>query len=237
MTGPTTYPPPPHMYIINIHMFICMYMHTICTHIYTHLIIHVCTCMHVQVVLAYRYTSITSVMLLDCFAIPCAMLLSRLLLKSRYRRLHLVGVALCVTGLGVTVLSDKMITGTEDSSYPHALLGDGLCLAGAALYAASNVLQARRAGLVLLFGVACRKGGWMWEISACPPIRLILLFCCLLLLVRPSTPFPTPDDCIHDHPSQEALVKAHDRAEFLGMLGALGAALSGMQVGWMVWWM
>jgi solute carrier family 35, member F1/2 len=37
-----------------------------------------------QVVLAYRYTSITSVMLLDCFAIPCAMLLSHLVFRSRW---------------------------------------------------------------------------------------------------------------------------------------------------------
>lgn len=36
-----------------------------------------------QVVLAYRYTSITSVTLLDCFAIPCAMMLSYLILGSR----------------------------------------------------------------------------------------------------------------------------------------------------------
>lgn len=30
---------------------------------------------------------------------------------------------------------------------------------------------------------------------------------------------------------QEVLVKAHDRAEFLGMLGVYGAALSFVQVG------
>lgn len=109
------------------------------------------------------------------------MLLSRLFLRSRYRPLHLAGVALCIAGLCLTVLSDRIVpskdTNTnnanndnDDDTYPHALLGDMLCLVGAALYAASNVMQ-------------------------------------------------------------EALVKAHDRAEFLGMLGAYGAALSFMQVG------
>lgn len=127
------------------------------------------------VVLAFRYTSITSIMLLDCFSIPCAMLLSCLFLGSRYRPLHLAGVALCVAGLCLTVLSDRIVPtkgGAHDQdwdTYPHALLGDVFCLIGAALYAASNVMQ-------------------------------------------------------------EALVKAHDRAEFLGMLGAYGAALSFMQV-------
>ena len=32
---------------------------------------------------AYNYTSITSVMLLDCFTIPCAMVLSAIFLKCR----------------------------------------------------------------------------------------------------------------------------------------------------------
>lgn len=114
------------------------------------------------VVLAYRYTSITSIMLLDCFSIPCAMILSRLFLGSRYRPLHLAGVALCVAGLCLTVLSDRIVPAKggahEDwDTYPHAMLGDAFCLIGAALYAASNVMQ-------------------------------------------------------------EALVKAYDRAEFLGML-------------------
>lgn len=127
------------------------------------------------VVLAFRYTSITSIMLLDCFSVPCAMLLSHLFLGSRYRPLHLAGVALCIAGLCLTVLSDRIVPtkgGTHDQdwdTYPHAILGDVFCLIGAALYAASNVMQ-------------------------------------------------------------EALVKAHDRAEFLGMLGAYGAALSFMQV-------
>lgn len=118
-------------------------------------------------------------MLLDCFSIPCAMLFSCLFLGSRYRVLHLAGVALCVAGLCLTVLSDHIVPAkgsaqNEDrDTYPHAMLGDVFCLIGAALYAASNVMQ-------------------------------------------------------------EALVKAHDRAEFLGMLGAYGAALSFMQVGGLI---
>ena len=36
------------------------------------------------VVKAFQYTSITSVTLLDCFSIPCAMLLTRVFLQSRW---------------------------------------------------------------------------------------------------------------------------------------------------------
>lgn len=55
---------------------------------------------------AYQYTSITSVMLLDCWTIPCVMVLTWFLLKTHYLRGHFIGVALCVLGLGLVLLSD-----------------------------------------------------------------------------------------------------------------------------------
>jgi drug/metabolite transporter (DMT)-like permease len=58
------------------------------------------------VVRAYQYTSITSVMLLDCFTIPCVLLLTRLILKTRYQARHFFGVTLCLSGLVLLVLSD-----------------------------------------------------------------------------------------------------------------------------------
>ena len=42
-------------------------------------------------VAAYRYTSLTSVTLLDCFTIPCALALSALVLRARYRPGHYAG--------------------------------------------------------------------------------------------------------------------------------------------------
>ncbi|KAM3572172.1 hypothetical protein VYU27_005799 [Nannochloropsis oceanica] len=123
------------------------------------------------VVLSFRYTSITSVLLLDGFAIPCTMLLSRLYLKSRFQLLHFVGVVACLAGLGVVVYSDyrvlhaheggsdedggqvmrvssstssavsSSVTTSAAATFPHALEGDLLTLLGAALYACSNVLQ------------------------------------------------------------------------------------------------
>lgn len=92
------------------------------------------------VVLAYRYTTVASVMLLDCFTIPSAMLLSKLFLGARYNRVHLAGVGVCLVGLGLTVVSDLLVNG-PDERYPDAWKGDLCCLAGAFLYAASNVTE------------------------------------------------------------------------------------------------
>ena len=88
-------------------------------------------------------------MLLDCFAIPAAMLFSYAFLKSRFSFWHFVGVCMCVCGLGVVVLSDYMLAGedgegdtrTHTDTHPQAVKGDLLCLLGAGLYASSNVMQ------------------------------------------------------------------------------------------------
>mmetsp|Transcript_33857 Transcript_33857/g.84370 ORF Transcript_33857/g.84370 Transcript_33857/m.84370 type:complete len:401 (-) Transcript_33857:113-1315(-) len=108
-------------------------------------------------VLAYRYTSMASVMLLDCATIPCVMVLSRIFLRASYQPRHFVGVALCVAGLGCAVASDWLcarsrvghdgLAGTMTSSEVGSvapsdpLRGDMLTLCGAALYAVSNTFQ------------------------------------------------------------------------------------------------
>lgn len=55
---------------------------------------------------AYQYTSLTSVMLLDCWSIPSVMLLTWLFLKTKYRFLKITGVVVCVAGLVLVVFSD-----------------------------------------------------------------------------------------------------------------------------------
>ncbi|CAB1352310.1 unnamed protein product [Coregonus sp. 'balchen'] len=76
------------------------------------------------VVKAYQFTTLTSIQLLDCFVIPVLMVLSWFFLKTRYRLVHFVAVAVCLLGVASDVL-----------------LGDGLVLVSAALYAVSNVCQ------------------------------------------------------------------------------------------------
>ncbi|CAM9445066.1 unnamed protein product, partial [Phaeothamnion confervicola] len=118
------------------------------------------------VVLSFRYTSITSVMLLDCFAIPSSMLLSAVFLGVRYTSWHFASIGLCLVGLVAMVASDNQ---KDDPERPYAVFGDLICLVGAFLYACCNV-------------------------------------------------------------TQESIVKNGHRQEFLGMTGALGAGLSGLQL-------
>ncbi|KAF7697047.1 solute carrier family 35 member F2 [Silurus meridionalis] len=92
------------------------------------------------VVLAYQFTTLTSIQLLDCFVIPVLMVLSWFFLKTRYRPLHFVAVAMCLLGVGAMVGAD-LLAGRDQGSHSHVLLGDGLVLISAALYAVSNMCQ------------------------------------------------------------------------------------------------
>lgn len=91
------------------------------------------------VVKAYQYTSLTSVMLLDCWSIPCVILLTWLFLKTKYRFRKYVGVAICVTGLVVVIFSD--VHASDRSSGSNPLKGDVLVISGSMLYAISNVSE------------------------------------------------------------------------------------------------
>eukprot|EP00291_Cryptomonas_curvata_P003772 CAMPEP_0172191046 /NCGR_PEP_ID=MMETSP1050-20130122/23464_1 /TAXON_ID=233186 /ORGANISM="Cryptomonas curvata, Strain CCAP979/52" /LENGTH=234 /DNA_ID=CAMNT_0012866013 /DNA_START=276 /DNA_END=978 /DNA_ORIENTATION=+ len=96
------------------------------------------------IVKAYQYTTITSVTLLDCFTVPCVVVLSAAILGVRYRVLHWLGILACLVGLVLIVFSDlsKAEPGPDPLPAPRdRLLGDGLVLCGAGLYAVSNTMQ------------------------------------------------------------------------------------------------
>lgn len=101
------------------------------------------------VVKAYQFTSLTSVMLLDAFTIPCVMVLSRCVFRKRYGWAELVGVAFALGGLSCNVLSDVVpaLGGAaaagegSPARAPIPWLGDVLVLFGSMLYAASNVAE------------------------------------------------------------------------------------------------
>lgn len=83
---------------------------------------------NVLVVTAYNYTSITSIMLLDCFSIPCVMILSIIFLKTRYNTMHSIGVVVCLLGMGCIVLSDAYVDRGSDDNSRNPVKGDILCL-------------------------------------------------------------------------------------------------------------
>uniref|UniRef100_A0AAQ4PLB7 Solute carrier family 35 member F2 n=1 Tax=Gasterosteus aculeatus aculeatus TaxID=481459 RepID=A0AAQ4PLB7_GASAC len=92
------------------------------------------------VVKAYQFTTLTSIQLLDCFVIPVLMVLSWFLLKTRYRLVHFVAVAVCLLGVGAMVGAD-IVAERHQGSTSDVVLGDGLVLLSAVLYAVSNVGQ------------------------------------------------------------------------------------------------
>ena len=94
------------------------------------------------VITAYNYTSVTSIMLLDCFTIPCVMTISILFLGYSYTKQHILGVFICIFGLSIIVYSDTFQNDTSTTTrFPNPIAGDVLCLISSMLYACSNVLQ------------------------------------------------------------------------------------------------
>lgn len=91
------------------------------------------------VVKAYQYTSMTSVMLLDCWTIPCVMVLTWIFLKTKYRFRKIIGVIVCVAGLVIVIFSDVHAGDRAGGSNPRK--GDAIVIAGATLYAFSNVSE------------------------------------------------------------------------------------------------
>ncbi|KAJ0617068.1 putative solute carrier family 35 member SLC35F1/F2/F6 [Helianthus annuus] len=119
------------------------------------------------VVKAYQYTSLTSVMLLDCWSIPCVIILTWFFLKTKYRFKKIVGVVICIAGIVLVIFSDvhasdrsrkgsnknninvrnvriegkskKWRCHFESGSNP--VKGDLLVIAGATLYAVCNVSE------------------------------------------------------------------------------------------------
>uniref|UniRef100_A0A0D9XFK1 EamA domain-containing protein n=1 Tax=Leersia perrieri TaxID=77586 RepID=A0A0D9XFK1_9ORYZ len=91
------------------------------------------------VVKAYQYTSLTSVMLIDCWAIPCVILLTWVFLKTKYGLRKFIGVAICVAGIIMVVFSD--VHASDRAKGPNPLKGDLFVIAGSMLYAVSNVTE------------------------------------------------------------------------------------------------
>jgi hypothetical protein len=56
---------------------------------------------------AYQYTDLLACMLLDAWAIPVCMIITFIFLKARYHWTQILGVLVCVAGLGLTVVSEN----------------------------------------------------------------------------------------------------------------------------------
>ncbi|XP_047344502.1 solute carrier family 35 member F2-like isoform X2 [Vespa velutina] len=90
---------------------------------------------------SHQFTSLASIQLLDCVAIPVALALSCLVLGVRYRMVHIVGVSVCLMGVGCLVWAGINNNKDPASTGKNQLVGDMLCLGGAVLFSITTVLQ------------------------------------------------------------------------------------------------
>ena len=81
-------------------------------------------------------------MIIEDFSIPSAVVLSILVLKVKYQKVHYLAISLCIVGISCGFLNDFFFakTQSDDSRPSRPLLGDFLALGGAFLYALENVL-------------------------------------------------------------------------------------------------
>jgi len=95
----------------------------------------------VLIVYAYRSTSITSVMIIEDFSVPSAVILSLVFLKVKYGLTHYVGILVCIIGISIGFINDFMHLKDDKKTSSAPILGDLLALTGAFLYALENVIQ------------------------------------------------------------------------------------------------
>ncbi|KAF2677905.1 DUF914-domain-containing protein [Lentithecium fluviatile CBS 122367] len=91
-------------------------------------------------VLAYRYTTILSAQLINFWAIVIVVLLSFLFLRVRYHWTQILGIMLCIGGMGVLFGSDKL-TGYNAFPASDQVKGDLFALLGATFYGLSNCFE------------------------------------------------------------------------------------------------
>jgi len=116
------------------------------------------------VVKAYEYTDLLSCMLLDAWAIPVCMFFSYIYLRPRYHWTQILGVLICVAGLGLNVGSDHI----TDKNYPALSKGkgDAFMIAGATLYGFTNATEEFFVRKSPLFEVVGQLGMWGFIICA-----------------------------------------------------------------------
>lgn len=90
-------------------------------------------------VLAYQYTTMMSAQLINFWAIVIVVLASFIFLRVRYHISQIIGILICIGGMGVLIASDH-IQGTNggDISRGNQIKGDLFALLGATFYGLAN---------------------------------------------------------------------------------------------------
>ena len=91
------------------------------------------------IVLAYRYTTMLSAQLINFWAIAVVVVVSFIFLRVRYHISQVLGILICIGGMGVLIASDHL-TGTNGGNISSGdqLKGDLFALLGATCYGLAN---------------------------------------------------------------------------------------------------
>lgn len=89
--------------------------------------------------LAYRYTNIMSAQLINFWAIVVVMAVSFILLHVRYHYTQIIGILICIGGMGVLIASDHLTGSSGQAVDP--VKGDLFALLASTCYGLSNVTQ------------------------------------------------------------------------------------------------
>ncbi|KAI0741890.1 hypothetical protein C8Q80DRAFT_1196879 [Daedaleopsis nitida] len=110
------------------------------------------------VVKAYQYTTLLSCMLLDAWAIPVCLFFSWVYMRPKYHWTQLLGMFICIAGLGLLVASDEI----TDKDWPalSRAKGDVFMLVGASLYGFTNATEEFFVRKSPLYEVVGQLGMW-----------------------------------------------------------------------------
>ncbi|KAF7308638.1 DUF914 domain membrane protein [Mycena chlorophos] len=107
---------------------------------------------------AYEYTDLLSCMLLDAWAIPVCMIFSYVYMRRGYHWTQILGVLVCIAGLGLLVASD-VHTGKNWTPASRGK-GDAFMVAAATLYGFTNATEEFFVRRRPLYEVVGQMGMW-----------------------------------------------------------------------------
>ena len=111
------------------------------------------------VVLGYRYTNILSAQLINFTSIVVVVIISFLFLKVRYHWTQILGILICIGGVGVLIGSDR-ITGSTSLAASDQVKGDLFILLAAIMYGFSNIFQEFLVSKITVWEVLGQLGFW-----------------------------------------------------------------------------
>ncbi|KIJ55647.1 hypothetical protein M422DRAFT_73421 [Sphaerobolus stellatus SS14] len=110
------------------------------------------------VVKAYQYTTLLSCMLLDAWAIPVCLFFAWLFMRPKYHWTQILGILVCIAGLGLLVASDKITD--KDYAAVSLVKGDIFMIVGASLYGFTNATEEFFVRKSPLYEVVGQLGMW-----------------------------------------------------------------------------